>query len=385
MAGKRGPKIPPKTRRYVNEAAITYSNTDRAHLASILKEDLSGMGWMTPSQQTLEKMISAARNSDTSEDDPWCLGKSTKWSIPNEANEDLLKLFRWCILVGNLLTIRQAKWIAKLRGTVEFDSLLTVANDYAMSERLWEMDNPITGDVAFDTTPLDMDVMLCNTDYEWTYSAGIHLQLFPVKTSHMIKRFGLVPDTAKRFTITGLPGDTVQKRVFAENLLEPQRIYVIDELPVVSQDTSDQPGIDNEGPYYLLSTKTLDPDFDGLYAIWLRHIIDAPGWSALHLGDKVEVANQLHSEVKAAKTYLEETLGLWFSKENEAPQVQEDFHEWFLKKGFPRRFARAMESGGDSKTIVQELVSFALRTDWEPSTEILSKVGLQSSMKHGGK
>ena len=59
--------------------------------------------------------------------------------IPPEANADLLRIWKWCAVVGRKFTIREALWVARLRDMVDFEWLLQRAVEYAIREKACEV------------------------------------------------------------------------------------------------------------------------------------------------------------------------------------------------------------------------------------------------------
>lgn len=138
MPGSRGPKISPQIKRYIVVEALKDKHIPRKILAEELKEkiDNSGMG-RSPSPETLEKLISKARNHELhSEDKPWTLVRSSE--ITADAIPVVLRLWKQQLnLFGPQLpfTIRQAKWITRLYKVITDDLLLiTWSNLYAIQE-----------------------------------------------------------------------------------------------------------------------------------------------------------------------------------------------------------------------------------------------------------
>lgn len=86
-------------------------------------------------------------------DRAWSLGESARQNIPTDANEDLLKIWKWCIIVGRTFTVREAWWAAQLRGIVPFEFLLPTAYAYSVRERACEsLKQP------FDTSDMDAEL-----------------------------------------------------------------------------------------------------------------------------------------------------------------------------------------------------------------------------------
>ncbi|MGD0780761.1 MAG: hypothetical protein ABR954_08330 [Dehalococcoidales bacterium] len=133
---KRLARIKPLIRQLIASQAIRYPYKPRIVLASDLKYSIERIGEIPPSEETLIKMISNARNQETSPlDNPWHLGTlfqdekglpsdtlEQKYTLSSEAIPYILKALWWGLEYFEDLefTIRQAKWAARLNG---FESL----------------------------------------------------------------------------------------------------------------------------------------------------------------------------------------------------------------------------------------------------------------------
>ena len=81
-----------------------------------LIEIIEDMGEIAPAEETLEKLISKARNTPYDDQDkPWHIARLAQYDIPPEA---LPKVLEICVdklrSEGVHITIREAKWIGKL-------------------------------------------------------------------------------------------------------------------------------------------------------------------------------------------------------------------------------------------------------------------------------
>jgi hypothetical protein len=115
----RGPKISNEVRRLIISQAIHESkNMPRRALAVHLQDLIERMGEVSPTEDTLIRMISEARNQQPSPlDQPWSIGTSARYEIPAEIIPLLLKLQK--LMAGKAgalgeITIREAKWASLL-------------------------------------------------------------------------------------------------------------------------------------------------------------------------------------------------------------------------------------------------------------------------------
>jgi len=115
----RGPKISNEVRRLIISQAIHESkNMPRRALAVHLQDIIERMGEVSPTEDTLIRMISEARNQQPSPlDQPWSIGTSARYEIPAEIIPLLVKLQK--LMAGKAgalreITIREAKWASLL-------------------------------------------------------------------------------------------------------------------------------------------------------------------------------------------------------------------------------------------------------------------------------
>lgn len=121
MAGKRGPKISQTLRRTIRKAALEDPKKDRTLLAIELREKLPGR---PPSEETLVKMISEARNNSIDDRDKvWSLVSLPQYPMPPEAIPYVLRVWAWAIEKDDPITIREALWVARLYSIFEANAL----------------------------------------------------------------------------------------------------------------------------------------------------------------------------------------------------------------------------------------------------------------------
>jgi len=158
----RGPKISSTVRQLIISQAIHESKTmPRRALAVRLQELINKMGEPLPTEDTLVRMISEARNKQPGElEKPWCIGACAYYNIPTDMIPVLVKIQKLKAEYGNeeemskVLTLREARWIARLYHMakplisklpdVEENGLLWldfIASSYVQRERVSEQMN----------------------------------------------------------------------------------------------------------------------------------------------------------------------------------------------------------------------------------------------------
>ncbi len=165
----RGPKISNEVRRLIiSEATHDSKNMPRRALAVRLRDLIEKMGEISPTEDTLARMISEARNQQPSElEQPWSIGACAQYNIPADIIPVLMKMKRQRAPEdeGGLgeITIREAQWVARLfpvaeplvnKIFVEKESglwwLSLIVSGYVQRERLSEQMNepyPNTSDL----------------------------------------------------------------------------------------------------------------------------------------------------------------------------------------------------------------------------------------------
>ena len=144
--GKKGrPPISDKIRNLIIEHALKDRDKPRATVANEITKLIGEMGKreITPSDKTLQKMISSARNHKSSPDDtPWHLGILNNREFPPLPPEAIPVLLRFKKDKGEKLTVRRAKWINRFRCTIANDDMLWAWSCmYAEREFIYEISN----------------------------------------------------------------------------------------------------------------------------------------------------------------------------------------------------------------------------------------------------
>jgi len=122
----RGPKISNEVRRLIIGQAIHDSkNMPRRALAVRLQDLIEKMGEISPTEDTLVKLISEARNQQPIDlDQPWSIGACAQYNIPPDIIPVLISLQKFKTPSGKecslgQITIREAQWVARLYPSAE--------------------------------------------------------------------------------------------------------------------------------------------------------------------------------------------------------------------------------------------------------------------------
>ncbi len=332
--GRSGSNIPIEVRDFIRQAAVDFPNVNREKLAETIMEELTENGKRTPSLEHLKKMISAARNSATDEDRPWSLAASLKVGIPDEANGELLKIRKRCILAGREFTIREAKWVARLRTTMNNDNIVKVfpnAAKYASRERVWAMENENNPNVVFDT--VEMDALMAFSDNYLSRETA--LLTGAISKTETMRQF---IDTAKLIR-SGITVDNVDVNAIAS--LRPGALQYV--LSIGDFDEWRE-------------MKELSDEADEVYALWLRRMRESPNWPEPDSERRKHLADRLY----------EELLKVYTDYKNSLESIQQE-----IQKEYENSAEAAKELDFAKVRLIMSTAQ------WVPSKEILDEVGYE--------
>ena len=113
--GKRA-KITPESRALILDRSTAYPRIQRTALADKLQAEFEKKGLAVPQLDVIERMISWYRNhaTDNPQDKPWSLGTLDDNPISADALRVVLQSWVRAQESGYPLSIRRAKWIARL-------------------------------------------------------------------------------------------------------------------------------------------------------------------------------------------------------------------------------------------------------------------------------
>lgn len=142
----RGPRVPIVVKRFIGEVAVLNPEWTPSELRVHVADHLEGQDLYVPGPDSFRKIAREVRKLGP-EDVPWSIGVSLL-VIPSDAIPDVLSVWRWTVIKGYAFTVRQAKWVAQLRGVVrggvklpfeiESEGFYVWAERYAARERASE-------------------------------------------------------------------------------------------------------------------------------------------------------------------------------------------------------------------------------------------------------
>lgn len=133
----KGPKIRVWVKSHIYTEARMNPAEPRDHVAEKIEKYLEGKEPI-PSRDTLNKMISSARNSNDFEDNLWTVATLgvDNCDIPPEALPVVMNAWAKALVADVPLTIRQVKWVARLSYILgDMDKIILRASEYASREK----------------------------------------------------------------------------------------------------------------------------------------------------------------------------------------------------------------------------------------------------------
>ncbi|GEM_PF-5493504 len=259
---RRGnPGTPPEVIDAIRFLKEKYPEEPANMIRARLKRRLDGKKYSLPTERTVRNILARFGPLTGGElDNLWSLGVSADYQIPLEANGDLLKIWKWCMVVGRKFTIREAKWAARLRNVVKFENLLFLASMYAIHERMRKDNQPL------NTSKLDAFLTFDRSE-TWIYQSMVAL--------------GKVPAILKWD--------------------KPEEFYGNPWLDWIGDAGKSVEGLLSISPKHVQS---LSREADMIYAIWLRQLSEGPMWQGLTDEVKNNISERLHNEVAAKERII---------------------------------------------------------------------------------
>ena len=145
---KRGPKLLPTVKNLIASEAISYPGKPREVLAVEIREEIAHMDIMgereLPSKDYVMRLISKFRNKEVNPiDNPWSMMSVDQYPDLFPADAIPFVLQAWVYLREHRevsLTVRQAKWVARLcRAIKDLNALVSEAVGYAQIELITDI------------------------------------------------------------------------------------------------------------------------------------------------------------------------------------------------------------------------------------------------------
>lgn len=241
----------PPSGRVVHETFVAQQSK---RLVSVTLPSLRGVqAILTKARPEIEKVREV--------DQPWSLGASEQHEIPPEASSDLLEVWKIRLATGHLFSIREAKWVARLRDVVQDKVVLGFwAELYALREQTCDILL-----IAPETSDLDASLVMTAWEQETAKAVGM---LEPVKFE-----------------------SPYEKWIVTKDFLEPLQFgHDLSRLVVAMVE-----GVKGIQP---LESLELSEEAEWVYAFWLEYLSEGSKWRKLSLEKRCEIVLQLRDWVK---------------------------------------------------------------------------------------
>ncbi|MBF8266153.1 MAG: hypothetical protein HW384_2017 [Dehalococcoidia bacterium] len=283
--GPRGPKISDAIKR---EIALLFKHGAMKApkvLASLKQNHKNDNNCRLPGKRAIEiqlKAIKDAANRIKKEkldpDCPWSLGVSQEAGIPPEATTELLRIWWWTVIVGYPLTVREARWLYRLRGLSPAGSELNDARLYGDREWVAEvMGKPIY------TSDLDAHILasrLENTRVDsWVLNTAVATGNLHEDNRNTSMMEGS-PSSRGHFGFITAPEQAVETRLWVEGGPRPAK------------------------------RNPLSYTASCVYSLWLRKVSSTSIWRTLLVRQQAEIMERLRELVKE-ETRNDKSVGFY--------------------------------------------------------------------------
>ena len=283
----KGPIITDEVRLLISEVHIAHPHWRAKDVQHEVNVRMHGKG---PRISAIQKQLTTVRKASASVskslEAPWSLGISADYGIPLEANEAIMKIWKWRAVVGLTLTIREAQWVTRLKGIAADNLLYSWAVRYAIREQVCRL----LGREETYTADLDIYIVFPAMKVDWAPH-----EAEAVWTS--FETWEILADI-HYYNIDEL--DSLDKR--ASELDSWDRTYYASMNIPASRTVENYLCIN---PEY---GQVLGENTDIFYAVWLRLFGSSSKWKNMALETKNEMAMRLHKEIELGKKKLEDAM-----------------------------------------------------------------------------
>jgi len=271
----KGPIITDEVRLLISEVHIAHPHWQAKDVQHEVNVRMRGKG---PRISAIQKQLTTVRKASVSVskslEAPWSLGVSADYGIPLEANEAIMKIWKWCTVVGMTLTIREAKWVARLRAIAPDDFLYSWAARYAIREQVCRL----LGREEIYTADLDLIIAFPAIKVSWA----------PHEAEAVWTSF----ETCDM--LSGIPEVTAELDLFDKHAAE---LDDWDRTTYASMNIPTSNTVERYLCIYPGHSQTLGENADMVYAVWLRLFGSSPKWKNMTFETKNGLAMRLYKEV----------------------------------------------------------------------------------------
>ena len=282
----KGPIITDEVRLLISEVHIAHPHWLAKDVQHEVNVRMRGKG---PRISAIQKQLTTVRKASASVskslEAPWSIAVSADYGIPLETNEVLMKIWKWCAVVGMTLTIREAQWVARLRGVTTDDLLYSLAVSYARREHVCQL----LGREEIYTADLDIVSVFPMTNVMWSpYDTEVRWAF--LETWRVVIGISYSTDDLALFDKHAAELDSWNKSTFAYMNI-PAGQTVEKYLSINPQ-----------------HSQVLGENADIVYALWLRLFGSSPKWKNMTLETKIEMAMRLRKEVELEEKEIKDAV-----------------------------------------------------------------------------
>lgn len=290
----KGPIITDEVRLLISEVHIAHPNWRAKDVQHEVNERMRGKG---PRISAIQKQLTTVRKASASVskslEAPWSLGVSADYGIPLEANEVIMKIWKWCAVVGMTLTIREAQWVTRLKGIAADNLLYSWAVRYAIREQVCRL----LGRKETYTADLDIDIVFPAIKVDWAPHEAVAIWTACEACDRLLD----------------IHYSTGELGLF------DKRADELDSWDRTSYASMNIPASQTVEKYLSINPQHKQPlgeNADIVYTVWLRLFASSPKWKNMTLETKNEMAMRLHKEVELEKKKLEDVIKAYEDSKN---------------------------------------------------------------------
>ena len=265
--------------------------------------------------QELKIEAERTQNEERELDQLWSVGASLTHGISPDITTTLLEIQRWCLLTGQTLTVREARWVAYLQHTADvepnrWDSKIAALLQYARRYALREKASKLLGKAMVDSSDLDIELMQWDREVRNTAE-----QTGAISTRDTLR------DTREKEQAQLFRAE-LEKRGQEFDVMDHSRIWSTITSPEILMDVS----LDIDHPSEATQTESadtpslpllLDKQEQEIYALDINYLSRGPKWDRIPKEARDHLAAELKLEIKkhrleahlAVETYKQEHNG----------------------------------------------------------------------------
>ena len=302
MAGRprgRPEKATPEIKQLISDIYVDLSqNGERPYVEDVYKmlgENLAELKKpLTLAKSTVRRIMQELKDEagrtqeqEAELDQSWSIGASITLGIPPDITPTLLEIRRWCILTGQSLSVREARWVAYLQHTSRMepkttDTRIAALHHFACRYALREKASKLLGKASVDTSDLDIGRMQWDS---WVRQTAKQTGAIPTKEANKVM------DTLGEDWLQLYHAKIKERGQVPELTLQPW-LWLTNTSPELAVDSM----LDIDLPPSI-TPANLDGQGQEIYALWIWHLSKGPKWDRLAKQERDFMAATLKAEI----------------------------------------------------------------------------------------